>query len=419
MSIESPTTFTKNVLICDNLFTGTVETVPTTVSCGIELQSTTTAFCVSRLTTAQRDALIPTPGMIVYNTSDDAFNMYLNGSFATVNAAVPGVISGPVTSTVNAVVRWNSTDGAVLADSSVLIDGTGNVTGTNTVATALGSAAAPSYAFTGAADTGMYASGAGRIDFATGGARQLKIGNNPTAVNYVQIDGGATTTGVTISAESGTDANVDLNLSPLGTGLVGVNGSRSAGTLGGKVAFYNATGSFYSAFQAGNPGANVSWTLPTIDATIPGQVLSSNAAGTLSWASTGTLSATVTVSSTALLTLNATPVEIIAAPGANTMISIVGATMEYVFNSTAYTVPAATQLQLFVNTLKVGSDIAATGLLDQGVDTFGFTTAANQAIGVPTATVANQPLTIKNSGTAFSAGNGTLVVTVYYNIIPV
>lgn len=421
MSIESPTTFTKNVLICDSLFTGSVETVPTTVSCGIELQSTTTAFCMSRMTTAQMTdpSFIPTNGMIVYNTSTDQFNMYQNDVFAIVNAAAGGTITGPGTggSTATAVVLWGGTDGDVLTNSLVLIDNAANVTGVNTILTANGTALAPSYAFATNAGTGMYSAPSNNIDFATNGFRQVKIGDNDNAVNYLRFDGSVTGTGVTISTQGG-DTDVDLYLVPLGIGLVGVGGNGSAGSSG-KVAFYNDAGTNYSAFQAANPGTTVTWTLPSIDATIPGQVLSSNAAGILSWASTGTLSATVIVAAADLLTLNTIPIQIIPAPGAGNMISIVGATMEYVFNITPYTVAAGSQLQLFISTIEVGSDIAATGLLDQGANTFGFTTAANQITGIPTATVANQPLTIKNSSTAFTGGNGTLVVTVYYNIIPV
>ena len=125
------------------------------------------------------------------------------------------------------------------------------------------------------------------------------------------------------------------------------------------------------------------------------------------------------LTSAQLLALNTTPITLIPAAGAGNMISIVNATLEYNFVATPYTVPGGTQLQLFVNTLEVGTDIAAAGLVDQGANTVASTTAANQTTGTAAATLANQPLTITNSIGNFTLGDGTLTVTVYYNIIPV
>jgi hypothetical protein len=418
MSVIAPTTFTTNVLICDDIFTGTVETVPTTVSCGIELQSTVSAFCMSRLTNAQLadPGFIPTNGMIVYNLSTNQFNMYQNGAFAIVNAAAGGTITGPGASTDTAIVRWSGVSGTVLEDSTVLVSNAGDITVVNSIQNDQGVATAPSYTFTGSIDTGMFQSSVGRLDFATGGARQVKIGNNPGAVNYVQLDGSLTTAPVGVSAQ-GTDANINLDLQPKGTGFVEV--LTNGGDVG-KIALYNAASTFYSAFQAGNPAANVTWTLPTVDATIPGQALTSNAAGILSWNSIGTQTATVVVTSAQLLALHATPVTIIPAAGAGTLISIVNATLEYNFNTTAYVVPGTSQLQLLINNLEVGTDIAATGLLDQAASTVASTTAANQSTGVAMATLSNNALVIQNSvGPEYTTGDGTLTVTVYYNIIPV
>lgn len=131
-------------------------------------------------------------------------------------------------------------------------------------------------------------------------------------------------------------------------------------------------------------------------------------------------SETVTLTSAQLLALRATPITLIAAPGAGQMILLQQASMEYVFNATPYTVPGGANLRLLINGVTVGTDIAATGLLDQGANTIGYARAANQTTGIATATLANQPLTIANSGGAeFTLGDGTLVVNVLYNIISV
>ena len=58
-------------------------TNPASVSVGLEVQGTTKAFLVSRMTTTQRNALTAVNGMIIYNTSTNAFNFYENGSWVT------------------------------------------------------------------------------------------------------------------------------------------------------------------------------------------------------------------------------------------------------------------------------------------------------------------------------------------------
>jgi hypothetical protein len=49
----------------------------------LDVRSTTGAFIVPRMTTAQRDALTAVNGMIIYNTSTNQFNFYENGAWVT------------------------------------------------------------------------------------------------------------------------------------------------------------------------------------------------------------------------------------------------------------------------------------------------------------------------------------------------
>ncbi len=49
----------------------------------LDVSSTTGAFIVPRMTTAQRNALTAVNGMIIYNTTDNQFNFYENGAWVT------------------------------------------------------------------------------------------------------------------------------------------------------------------------------------------------------------------------------------------------------------------------------------------------------------------------------------------------
>jgi hypothetical protein len=49
----------------------------------LDIQSATGALILPRMTTAQRDAMTPKNGMIIYNTSTNQFNFYENSSWVT------------------------------------------------------------------------------------------------------------------------------------------------------------------------------------------------------------------------------------------------------------------------------------------------------------------------------------------------
>src|SRR5689334_6079372 len=84
----SPTTFTSSVLVADT-FTqanGSSDSIPaftksgsTPVSAALEIQSTTGALLPPRMTTAQRDLLVTTPGMQIYNTTTGESEVFSGG----------------------------------------------------------------------------------------------------------------------------------------------------------------------------------------------------------------------------------------------------------------------------------------------------------------------------------------------------
>jgi hypothetical protein len=84
-----------DVQIC-SIFSGELPESPTTPSCLVELQSTTGALVLSRMTTAQRQALKATNGMIVYDTDLNQFWAYQNGAWAEIGG---GGVPVPLTLT--------------------------------------------------------------------------------------------------------------------------------------------------------------------------------------------------------------------------------------------------------------------------------------------------------------------------------
>ena len=72
--------------------------------------------------------------------------------------------------------------------------------------------------------------GAGSFNFTTGGGQQVGITNTASAVYYLQLTGAATGNAPTISAQ-GSDANINLTLTPKGTGVVSTTSLTLSNTL--------------------------------------------------------------------------------------------------------------------------------------------------------------------------------------------
>lgn len=101
-------------------------------------------------------------------------------------------------------------------------DFTGSATGNSLAVYASGSDANPGMFF--------IAKGSGAFNVCTNGTtsnRQFLVAHTASAVNYAQITGGATGNGVTLSA-AGSDSNIDLRLTPKGTGVVNINGTAAS-----------------------------------------------------------------------------------------------------------------------------------------------------------------------------------------------
>lgn len=206
----------------DILPTPTVQNAAFISAC-LELQSTTGALCLPRMTTAQRNALAQIAnGFVIYNTSTTAFNFYQNGGWVALSAGAGGVVGPGGGSTDKAIARWNGAGGNTLQDSVVIVGDTGILTGVLKIDADAGTAALPSYSFTGDTDTGIYHSAANTVDISANGLRQVSVVAAGATVNYLQLNGSATgvTTKITALADGGGDANIGIELVPLGTGAV-------------------------------------------------------------------------------------------------------------------------------------------------------------------------------------------------------
>lgn len=159
-----------------------------------------------------------------------------------------GDVVGPASSTDNAVVRFDSTTGKLVQNSSVTISDTGDIAAVTTIALADGSVSAPSLAHTGDLNTGIYFSAADTIDLATAGVQRFEasptgtfgfnVAAQASSASILRIDqpSGDTThdTRVTISNSAGNRAAItQTNASDHVTLAMGVSGVATLGNRWG------------------------------------------------------------------------------------------------------------------------------------------------------------------------------------------
>lgn len=115
-------TFNQDVGVQKQLSVGAL-TAPV-ADASIDLKATNKALLHNRLTTVQRDALAVVKGMVVYNTTTDDVEFYNGVSWVSM---LGGNVTGAPSSTDNAIVRFNGTDGKNIQNSGVFIDDSGNL----------------------------------------------------------------------------------------------------------------------------------------------------------------------------------------------------------------------------------------------------------------------------------------------------
>jgi hypothetical protein len=204
-------------------------------------------------------------------------------SVITVVSTGVGNVDGPASSTNNALVRWSGTTGRIIKNGTIIEDDSGNLTLVNSIANAVGTAAVPTYTFTGRTNTGVYSSAANTFDITTDGTRQVSFGGAIVAVNYHLFQGSAGTSAVLWSAQ-GTSANLDMYATAKGTGTFNIRGNTNAGTL----TLWNQANTFATSFKAAAVAQSDVYTLPTGFPPVNGYILSSTTGGVTSWVSSET-----------------------------------------------------------------------------------------------------------------------------------
>jgi hypothetical protein len=159
------------------------------------------------------------------STSSSGISLFASNA----NAAAKGlVVQGAASQTAN-LAEFRNSSGTVL--SYIAADGSFNGTvaggGGGGSTFAAGSAGTAGWGVTGDTDTGLFEATANTLSITAGGTEAVRFLNTASAVNYVTMTGGATASWpsvpfVTIGA-GGSDTNVNINLTPKGTGDVNIS----------------------------------------------------------------------------------------------------------------------------------------------------------------------------------------------------
>lgn len=115
----------------------------------------------------------------------------------------------------------------LFCDGTNVINTSTTVSGLTALILSAGSVGAPSIAYSGDTSTGIYRPVAGSVGLVGNGGDVLRAAGVASGVNYLQITNAATGSHPVIAAQ-GADANINITLTPKGTGIVSFGGGAFA-----------------------------------------------------------------------------------------------------------------------------------------------------------------------------------------------
>lgn len=166
-----------------------------------------------------------------------------------------------------------------------------------------------------------------------------------------------------------------------------------------------------------NPTVDYNVKLPATKGT-SGQILVYDGVDQCTWTTTTPqLTVTGTLSSSQILGLNSTPITLVTAQGAGTIIQVDKISLNYIYNSTTYASGGAISAIYGTNTAKAATGTAAASVITGTSN--GFATLLPTAIaqnGTLTDYV-NKAISLSNATGAFTTGNGTIAYKVFYTVL--
>jgi hypothetical protein len=256
------------------------------VSSALEVNSTKGAFLPPRMTTPQRNAMIVTNGMQIYNITQDTMQMRIAGAWSDINPG--GSVDGPAVSAIPNVSVFNNLTGSLIADSGIRLFGAttnslylgqnvGNLAATGLYNTCLGTGAGAN--ITTASENVFIGrnSGSVNLDYTQctliGNGTETSIGNlvNATAIGYLAQVGGSN---CLVLGKGGTNVGIGIVVPSASLHI-----QASPGVYGGVILPTRTTGSddfaldFTDYIVYTNALDDIQVTLPITNASHAGQIL--------------------------------------------------------------------------------------------------------------------------------------------------
>lgn len=249
----------------------------------------------------------------------------------------------------------------------------------------------------------------------------LDLGTSAVKFRNLYLAGTITSGGVTTTYQPSADNTDDLGTNSTGRWKdIFFAGNAKGGTFNKVTITAPASGSTLTIANGKTVTASNTLTFAGTDSTVMTfPAVSDTVVGQTSLKADGVRHVRVSLTTGNITGMYATPVEIIAAPGANKAIVLQSYSVTKLLNTTAFANGGAAQLQYGTTNhaggQAIGATIAAT-FVNNAASVFAFRGGADLTSVALTA-VANTSVTISNATGAFDTGDGSAFVDVFYTVV--